>query len=216
MAMFAMATLAATAPIAITVDVGAAHPLHKINPLYSGCHSDSGFTHQVRGYSAQMIFGESFEAPQPNVTEGKASDAWSFALSAGVHGSVATSASTVAPAMHGASSRTITVTSVPAAARGSGPTPTAALLNRGLGNEGFYFEAGKEYEGYFFARCQDAVTLVVRLEDFERGEYPGASPAEWSTDFQCGASPDDWVKVEFDAAKIVHPDAATALWCRNN
>ena len=27
---------------------------------------------------------------------------------------------------------------------------------------------------------------------------------------------ENWVKVEFDAAKIVHPDAATALWCRNN
>ena len=45
MAMFAMATQAGThtarqiaaaaAPIAVTVDVDAAHPLHKINPLYS-------------------------------------------------------------------------------------------------------------------------------------------------------------------------------------
>ena len=150
--MFAMATLTATtiaaAPIAVTVDVDAAHPTHKINPLYSGCRRTQRLRPSGAAASSQMIFGESFEAPQPNVTEGKASDAWSFALSAGVHGSVGDEhVDGEAPAMHGASSRTITVTSVPAAARGSAPTPTAALINRGLGNEGFYFEAGKEYEG---------------------------------------------------------------------
>ena len=39
------------------------HPLRRwqINPLFNGCHSDSGFTHQPRGLYAQMILGESFE-----------------------------------------------------------------------------------------------------------------------------------------------------------
>ena len=65
--------LAVTATRAIHVEVDAAQlgatvhtddpPLHRINPLYVGCHSDSGFTHQrgrradVRG-AAQPRAGE--------------------------------------------------------------------------------------------------------------------------------------------------------------
>jgi len=65
--------LAVTATRAIHVEVDAVQlgvtvhtddpPLHRINPLYVGCHSDSGFTHQrgrradVRG-AAQPRAGE--------------------------------------------------------------------------------------------------------------------------------------------------------------
>ena len=33
--------------------------------MCQGCHSDSGFTHQPRGFYAQLIYGESFEGDLP-------------------------------------------------------------------------------------------------------------------------------------------------------
>lgn len=46
--------LAAGSPsTTITVKTGA--PLHEVNKMYMGCHSDSGFVHQVRGFSSQMV-----------------------------------------------------------------------------------------------------------------------------------------------------------------
>ena len=42
---------------------------HKVNPLFNGCHSDSGYTHQPRGLYAQMVLGESFEGLGPKLAE---------------------------------------------------------------------------------------------------------------------------------------------------
>jgi hypothetical protein len=83
-----------------------------------------------------------------------------FTTDPGVTGSAAVLNSTVYPAMHGASARRLAVSNVKATSGGA----VAALSNRGLGNEGFFFEEGKPYEGYFFARCSggDAPALVVR------------------------------------------------------
>ena len=53
----------------------------------------------------------------------------------------------------GLSSQKITITA------GSG---VAAVGNRGLGNEGLFIEANKEYEGFFFAKSNKAVSLVAR------------------------------------------------------
>jgi hypothetical protein len=57
-------------PLVFTVD--ASKPNHTINKLYLGCHSDSGYTHQPRGYYSQMIYGEVFEFGlwPNNVTDG--------------------------------------------------------------------------------------------------------------------------------------------------
>jgi len=41
---------------------------------------------------------------------------------------------------------------------------TAGVSNRGLGNEGLYIQAGKEYEGYFFASSAKAVSIEARIE----------------------------------------------------
>ena len=69
--------LMSNAAATFTITVGA-KPTHTVNPLYFGCHSDSGFTHQVRSFSSQMIFGESFEAPQKNCSYGESAYAWGF------------------------------------------------------------------------------------------------------------------------------------------
>lgn len=39
----------------------------------------------------------------------------------------------------------------------------AAVGNRGLGNEGLYIEANKEYDGFFFAKSSKPVSLVARM-----------------------------------------------------
>ena len=54
---------AANPPTTVTVDP--ANRTHQINLLFMGCHSDSGYTHQPRGFYSQMVFGESFEVPPP-------------------------------------------------------------------------------------------------------------------------------------------------------
>jgi hypothetical protein len=49
--------------VVVTVDPGKV--THTPNPLHLGCHSDSGYTHQPRGFYSQLIIGESFESVPP-------------------------------------------------------------------------------------------------------------------------------------------------------
>jgi alpha-L-arabinofuranosidase len=151
----ALAASTATATPETVISVQAGKPLHEVNRMYMGCHSDSGFVHQVRGFSSQMVFGESFERPPENVTgSGKAAYAWSHAIDPAATGVVAVD---TAKTFHGRESRKLSM---------SAGTGTVGIANRALANEGMYFEARKEYEGYFFATSAAAVTLEVRLEDY--------------------------------------------------
>ena len=84
LSLIALSVVASIAPPIPVAHIAVGTAPTPINPLYMGCHSDSGFVHQVRGFSSQMIFGESFEAPQANVTAGKSADAWSFGVDSGV------------------------------------------------------------------------------------------------------------------------------------
>lgn len=187
-------------PVVVHVDTDGP-PTHRVNPLYLGCHTDLGFTHQDYGFSSQMVFGESFEKPQPNCTYGEAANAWGFSPCLGCNATSTLEAAVVAPAMHGASSRRLSI-----GAPATHGATLAALYNRGLGNEGFFLEAGRPYEGYLFARCAAPVTLVVRLEDYTRPSSRGsvAASADWAVlaerriDFACGASADEWVRVDFE------------------
>ena len=200
-----------------------------VNPLYMGCHSDSGFVHQVRGWSSQMLFGESFETPPDDVQEGQSSRAWHEGNELFVNASFSPLVNdTVAPAMHGAEAIRIEFHGFrqPESVFGELPTvesptapasylPVAALRNRGLGNEGLYFEAGKPYEGYFFARCapnpEQAIkpspdpefaffnpppshTMTVRLEDYVSAANPSVL-ADWSTELNCTGN---WEKYSFE------------------
>merc|ERR1719272_2075155 len=54
--------LASLVQAQISVDVDPTNVTHQLNPLFMGCHSDSGYTHEARGFYAQMVLGESFEA----------------------------------------------------------------------------------------------------------------------------------------------------------
>jgi len=141
---------------------------HQISELIMGCHSDSGFEHQARSFYAQMIVPDSFNAtgftPSPH-WGGNASTDGSFS-SARVGWNVEKSAPSVAFAhgtdnssrFHGVASERLSL-----AGKGSG-----GLSNRGLGNAGMAFEAGKPYEGFIWAGAAGAssVVLTVSLEDY--------------------------------------------------
>lgn len=103
-----------------------------------------------------MIFGESFERPPNTTVAGQSSYAWQPAISPSLS-SRATSTEDTAHPFSGRASQKITI------AAGAG-TGSAGLANRGLGNEGLYFQQGKEYEGYFFASSPQSVTLQARIE----------------------------------------------------
>ena len=51
----------AHAGASVVVRVDATQPTHTVNPLYMGCHSDSGFGQQVRSFYSNLLYGESFE-----------------------------------------------------------------------------------------------------------------------------------------------------------
>jgi len=42
--------------------------------------------------------------------------------------------------------------------------------NRGLGNEGLTFQAGKDYDGYLFVKSAGPVTVTVQLTDYEANQ----------------------------------------------
>lgn len=47
-------------PIELTINTDAV--THQISPLAMGCHSDSGYAHQARGFYSQLIVGSDFTA----------------------------------------------------------------------------------------------------------------------------------------------------------
>jgi alpha-L-arabinofuranosidase len=111
-----------------------------------------------------MIFGESFEDPQkisPKTNVGQSSYAWQSQVSSGL---VANISLDLNKAFAGQASQHIVIS--PGTSTGS---DSAGVSNRGLGNEGLYLRAGKEYEGYFFAFSNAKVTLEVRLENHVTG-----------------------------------------------
>jgi|EP01047_Picozoa_sp_COSAG01_P045628 hypothetical protein len=57
---------------------------------------------------------------------------------------------------------------------------SVGVSNRGLGNEGLVFEAGKLYEGFFFASSSAPVTLEVALRDYTTVKGRGTDIAKQS------------------------------------
>ena len=67
-----------------------------VDPLFMGCHSDSGFGHQVRSFYSNLLFGESFEPvpgePHPwaqTIIPSTAKGANVTLVSSGMHGQTA-------------------------------------------------------------------------------------------------------------------------------
>eukprot|EP00854_Cymbomonas_tetramitiformis_P001554 gene1554-2186_t len=123
---------------------------HTTNPLYLGCHSDSGYTHQPRGFYSQLLYGETFQNITGRVGPGRWNQIYEDAQAKII-------ADAAHPFVSGMPSQLLEFES------GGG---RVGLSNRGLGNEGLALSGGKVYEGYLFARADKPVNLTVSLEDY--------------------------------------------------
>jgi len=130
---------------AATIAVDATKPTHEVNKLYMGCHSDSGFGHQVRSFYSNLLSGESFE-PEPSVTWGQTLLPPSADANVTLEGKGA--------GMHGQTALRLSYRS------GSG---LVGLGNRGFRNEGLSLEASRPYEGFLFVQANSSGTLQVSL-----------------------------------------------------
>lgn len=138
----------------VSLSIDPTNVTHQLRKLDMGCHSDTGYSHQPMGLHAQRIYGPSFEAPAPVHADTDGTGWVDVSHGAGLGGA----AVDATMAFHGQSSEKLTFS-------GNTGTGRAAVANRGLGNEGLFFEGGKEYEGYFFASAANkSVNLVVSLE----------------------------------------------------
>eukprot|EP01050_Picozoa_sp_SAG11_P016156 SAG11_NODE_2170_length_3724_cov_2.188690_5_plen_321_part_00 len=199
---------AAAAPqvkVALAVDARPAAVTHKLRPLDMGCHSDTGYSHQPMGLHAQRIYGPSFEAPAPvhATTDGTG---WVDASSGGGVGGATLDATT---AFHGFSSEKLSF-------RGGGGR--AAVANRGLGNEGLFFEAGKDYEGYFWTKASKPAKLTVAIEAWSPD---GGLPKVLASTIVPVATGKSWARSNFSLTPIagtscVGIEAGGALATANN
>ena len=130
---------------AATIAVDATKPTHEVNKLYMGCHSDSGFGHQVRSFYSNLLSGESFE-PEPSVTWGQTLLPPSADANVTLEGKGA--------GMHGQTALRLSYRS------GSG---LVGLGNRGFRNEGLSLEASRPYEGFLFVQANSSGALQVSL-----------------------------------------------------
>ena len=186
-AMIAGAAAApAAAKVALTVDAQKAAITHKLRPLDMGCHSDTGYSHQPMGLHAQRIYGPSFEAPAPvhAATDGTG---WVDVSSGAGVGGATLDATT---AFHGFSSEKLSFRG-----GGGGGGGRAAVANRGLGNEGLFFEAGKDYEGYFWAKASKPAKLTIAIEAWSPDGGPPKVLA--STTVAVGAAGNGWAMSNF-------------------
>jgi hypothetical protein len=197
---------APAAKVALTVDARQAAITHRLRPLDMGCHSDTGYSHQPMGLHAQRIYGPSFEAPAPvhATTDGTG---WVDASSGGGVGGATLDAKT---AFHGFSSEKLSF-------RGGGGR--AAVANRGLGNEGLFFEAGKDYEGYFWTKALQPAKLTVAIEAWS--PRPGEPPRVLASTTVAVAAGDGWAMHSFSltpsaGTECIGIEAGGALARANN
>jgi len=162
-------------PAAVTVEVtvNSSEITGQINPLSMGCHSDSGYTQEERGFYSQLVIGESFEADDYSMS------GWTESIPEGVEAFFAMDKDVT---FHGTQSMKMVYFS---------GSKTAGLINRGLKAEGLYLEASKNYEGYVYITSKDSVEIEFSLEDYFNNSTLGS---------QTVTAPGDgkWHKVAFN------------------
>ena len=173
-------------PTELTVDAG--NVTHQLRKLDMGCHSDSGYSHQPRNLYSQMIYGSSFESPYPvDAADGRG---WRDTSVNGGSTLIDTNSK-----FSGEASQKLS---------GAG----AAVANRGLGNEGLVFAAGKDYEGYLFAKSPTAAKLTLSICDWS---VPGSPVTLTATILDVPAG--NWSRLNFSArAAIAASETSELTW----
>ena len=140
-------------PPPTSVRVDASTVLSILSPTILGCHLDEGYMHAPQSFLSQMIYGEAFE-----ITNGLRSG-WSSATEGSAMGSAVLDPSQLFSVAQVPSMK-LTFTS---------GTGLSRLAHRGMGNEGFFLQGSKDYEGFIFARADTATILTVALRDYSSG-----------------------------------------------
>ena len=135
-------------PSTLVIDATAVD--HVVKKEFMGCHADPGYTNEPLGWTANLVYGQSFESsPASKIS------AWNDVTSPTVTATVALDAAVHVNPSVAAPSLSVTFTS------GSG---VAGWSNRGIGNEGLSIQA-LPYEGYVLVLAPAAVTLYVGIHD---------------------------------------------------
>jgi hypothetical protein len=178
-------------PTVVTLIVNVANKTHRLRPLDHGCHSDTGYNHQPMGLHAQRIYGSSFEDPPVAKIDGTG---WVDACTGSGKGGAVLDSTT---SFHGTASEKLTLSTTGG---------RAAVANRGLGNEGLYFESNKVYEGYFFAKASQPTKLVLAIEAWSTNSTDVSLLASSTVTIGANSSGNhDWERVNFSLT----PTAAT-------
>ena len=127
---------------------------HWIDELFNGCHSDPGYTQEPLGWNADIVYGNAFQpSPASKIS------AWNDVSASTATGACALTGPPMNP-NRPVPSLACTYTS------GSG---FLGFSNRGVGNEGFAFQSGRDYEGYLVVLAPTPTTLTVSLNDRDAG-----------------------------------------------
>lgn len=128
-----------------------AQPRLLTSALIPTCVRLAGFVHAPRTLYSNMIVGAAFEAPWNTYAAGNAS---------GYTNIMSNLMFNTAPSMY----VNMSAPSGSPPSNGSASVPLLAVTNRGLGNEGLFFEAGKEYDGYVWVLPSAAAATAAASE----------------------------------------------------
>ena len=137
-------------PPIVTIDV--ANVTHTINPKFSGCHLDPGYTQQPRGWTANLLYGSDFSQGTMHVPS------WGLVADAGVAPQMGSGGLPIPP-FNGKPSQPLLFSN-------AGASGWGGLRNRGMGGEGLALVAGGVYEGFVFVAGAAGLPMRVQLVDF--------------------------------------------------
>ena len=176
-----------------------------------GCHFDSGYAHQPQLLHSQMLWGGSFEfGAWPNTRLEPAGRVSSLDAKVTLGPPMVAAISGKAGSMQ----VTLGKQSPPQMLPRGTAAPFAGWANRGLGNAGLKIEAGKLYEGYFFARSDTEFNVSIRLEDYNMVNTNSTPTILAQQTFESAAANNTWTKFEFNftasaatTCRAISPDA---------
>jgi len=197
---------------ATTVTVDAANVTHAVRAGMRGCHTDLGYDHQIYGFYAQRLYGESFENYTLPVAGPKAAESGGATGDGNMWGTSGDGSFALVEdgtAFHGAAYQRVALNCAGCAA--------ATVDNRGFNREGLSLRPGRHYEGYFYARSAAPASLLISLQAFF-GAGTAPAPAEHAAPAQLVASEvelpggGNWSRVDFN---LTVPAGAAVAPCRS-
>ena len=177
-------------PVPAQVSIDASAPVAQINPALLGCHMDPGFGNDPMAWSSSLIYGQGFPSKEPAKVS-----AWHDVSTA--QGSAAMDASVIMNPNVSPPAATLALSM-------TGGSGIVGWANRGIGGEGLFFEAGKDYEGYAVVLAPSGGELQVAMMD------RSVNFTLASITLQVSASP-QWQKVPFSGLTPVRGTDCTGI-----